>query len=48
MSLVEFVQANITSEFGYECMAIMLGIIFIVVHDFYHAVFGAIVSWFKK
>lgn len=48
MSLVEFIQANITSEYGQIVMAISLGIIFIVVHDFYHAVFGAITTWFKR
>lgn len=48
MNLVEWINANLTSEYGYLVMAIMLGIIFIIVHDFYHTLFSAILSWFKK
>lgn len=48
MSLIEFINANITSEYGELVMAVMLGIIFIVVHDFYHALHTAVFSWFKK
>ena len=48
MSLIEFINANISAEFGELVMAVMLAIIFIVVHDFYHALHTAVFSWFKK
>lgn len=48
MTLIEWVQANLTLEYGYLVMAIMLGILWMVVYDFYHLLFSAVLSWFKK
>lgn len=48
MSLLEFVQANISTDVEPIITAVMLGIIFIVVHDFYHVLCSAVLSWFKK
>lgn len=48
MSLIEFIQANITGEFGPFVQAIMLGIVFIIVYDFYHLLFSAVLTWFRK
>lgn len=48
MSLIEFIQNNITGAYGPFIQAIMLGICFVVVYDFYHLLFSAICTWFKK
>lgn len=48
MTLIEWVQANLTQEYGYLVMAIMLGILWMIVYDFYHLLFSAVLSWFKK
>lgn len=48
MSLVEWVQANITPDYGPQVMAILIGICWIIVHDFYHILFSAVLTWFKK
>lgn len=48
MTLIEFINANLSTESGQLVMAVSLGIIFIVVHDFYHLLQSAVLSWFKK
>lgn len=47
MSLVEFIQVNF-SGLSPVVSAVALGIIWIVIHDFYHALHTAVLSWFKK
>lgn len=48
MSLIDFIIANYPAGYGAEICAIALAIIFIVVYDFYHYLFAAVLSWFKK
>lgn len=48
MSIVEFLQNNIDLNLPPVIQAVMLGIIFLVVYDFYHLMFSAVLSWFKK
>ncbi len=47
-NLVDFVLYNINFEYGGTVAAIMLGIIFMVVYDFYHYLISAVLTWFKK
>lgn len=47
MSIVEFIQANF-SGLDPAVAAIALGIIWTVIHDFYHSLQTAVLSWFKK
>lgn len=48
MTLLEWVQANISSDADPIITAIMIGIVFVIAHDFYHLLFSAVLSWFKK
>lgn len=48
VNLVDFLIENISFEYGTEIAAIMLGIIFMIVYDFYHYLISAVLSWFKK
>lgn len=48
MTLVEWVTNNITAEYGELVMAVLIGICFVVCHDFYHMMFSAVLTWFKK
>lgn len=48
MSLIEWISQNLTDEYGYLVMAIMLGMLWMIVYDFYHLLFNAVISWFKK
>jgi hypothetical protein len=47
MTLIEFVENNFSLD-NYLVAAISLGIIWIVVYDFYHLLFSAITSWFTR
>lgn len=47
MSLTEFINSNLYNG-DPVVAAVSLGIIFIVVHDFYHCLQSAVLSWFKK
>lgn len=47
MSIVEFIQNNIPTDDPAQA-AISLGIIFLVCYDFYHILFSAALSHFKK
>lgn len=47
MSLVDFINANVYMDEPLVA-AVCIGIIFIVVHDFYHCLQSAVLSWFKK
>lgn len=47
MSLIEFINANLFLDDPLVA-SISLGIIFVVVHDFYHCLQSAVLSWFKK
>lgn len=47
MSLVEFIEANLASD-NPLIQAVSLGIIFIVVYEFYNLFFSAITTFFKK
>lgn len=48
VNLIDFVLENISFEHGTSVAAIMLGIIFMIVYDFYHYLISAVLSWFKK
>lgn len=48
VNLVDFLIENISFEHGTEVAAIMLGILFMIVYDFYHYLISAVLSWFKK
>lgn len=48
MNLVEFFTSNFTLEEGPFVSAILLGIIWMIVYDFYHVLFSAVLTWFKK
>lgn len=47
MSIIEFIQNNLPVE-DPVLSAIALGIIFLVSYDFYHILFSAVLSHFKK
>lgn len=47
-SLIQFIENNLTGDYGPFTQAIMLGIIFVIVRDFYSSIFGAVASWFRK
>lgn len=46
--LINFLLNNVTLEYGSLVAAITLGIIWTVCYDFYHLLFSAVLSWFKK
>lgn len=48
MSILEFLQANIDLNLPPVIVAVILGIIWLVVYDFYHLIFTSVLSWFKK
>ena len=48
MSLVDWIISNYPAGYGVEISAIGLGILFIIVYDFYHLLFSAVLSWFKR
>lgn len=48
MTLLEWIQANIAFDNEPIVVAMMIGIIFMIVYDFYHLLFSAVLSWFKK
>lgn len=47
MTINEFITANLNLD-NPLLTAITLGIIWMVCHDFYHMLFSAVLSWFKK
>lgn len=47
MNLVEFIKNNLYTDDSLV-QAICLAFLFMIVYDFYHALFTAILSWFKK
>lgn len=48
MSILEFINANIDLSLPPILQAVILGIIFLLVYDFYHLLFSAVLSWFKR
>lgn len=48
MSLIDWVTSNFTFEYGSFVAAILLGIVWMISYDFYHLLFSAVLSWFKK
>lgn len=48
MSLIEFIEVHIPFSYGVEISAIALGIIWIIIYDFYHLLFSAVLTWFKS
>lgn len=48
MTLLEWIQTNIALDVEPIVLAVMIGIIFVTAHDFYHLLFSAVLSWFKK
>ena len=47
MSIVEFIQNNLYLD-DPVISAISLGIIFLIVYDFYHFLISGALSWLKK
>lgn len=47
-NIISFIQSNISSELHPFVVMIALGIVWIVIYDFYHLLFSSILSWFKK
>lgn len=48
MNLVEWFTANFTTEHGPLVAAVLLGIVWMIVYDFYHMLISAVLTWFKK
>lgn len=48
MSITEFITANISMELHPLLQVVILGIIWMVVYDFYHLLFSAVLSLFHK
>lgn len=48
MTLLEWFQANVDFNLDPKITAVLIGIIFMIAHDFYHMLFSAVLSWFKK
>lgn len=48
MTLLEWIQTNVAFDGAPIVTAVMIGILFIIAHDFYHLLFSAVLSWFKK
>lgn len=49
MDLVNWISSNLPLDQSSPFLiAIALAIIFIVVYDFYHLLFSAVLSWFKR
>lgn len=47
MTIIEFINANLPLDEPI-ITAVCLGIIFILIYDFYHMLFSAVLSWFKR
>lgn len=47
-NLIDFFMNNFTMQYGGLVAAVLLGIIWMIVYDFYHMFFSAVLSWFKK
>lgn len=47
MSIIEFIQQNMV-ENDPLLSAVSISILFLVFYDFYHALWSAILTWFKK
>lgn len=48
MTLIEWFTNNFSIEHGPFVSAVLLGIIWMIVYDFYHLLFSAVLTWFKK
>lgn len=48
MGLVEWINSNLPIAENPLIVAICLGILWLVIYDFYHLLFNAVISWFKK
>lgn len=48
MTLIDWFLSNFTIEYGFSVAAILLGIVWMICYDFYHLLFSAVLSWFKK
>lgn len=47
MTLIEWIQSNmVTNDPLLTAVSIM--ILFILIYDFYHALWSAVLTWFKK
>lgn len=47
MNLVEWIQSNIITDEP-VLTAVCIAILFLLIYDFYHALFSAVLTWFKK
>lgn len=48
MTIIEFIQDNLPLDIHPLLSSVALAIIFLIVYDFYHILFSAILTWFKK
>lgn len=48
MNLIEWFTSNFSLEHGPLVAAVLLGIVWMIVYDFYHTFFSAVLTWFKK
>lgn len=48
MTLIEWFATNFSTEYGPFVSAVILGIVWMIVYDFYHLLFSAVLTWFKK
>lgn len=48
MTLIEFITSNLPLDYSPVIQGLALAIIWIIIYDFYHTIFNAVVSLFKK
>lgn len=47
MTIIEFIEANLPLD-NPLITSVSLFIIFVVIYEFFHYLFSAVLSWFKK
>lgn len=48
MAIYDFLISNFGDVDNPFILAIILGIIFTLIYDFYHLLFSSVLTWFKK
>jgi len=48
MNLQEWVSSIFVNDFSPFVNTVLLGIVWLIVYDFYHLLFASVFSWFKK
>lgn len=46
-TIIDFINNNLPLENPF-ISAVALGILFLIIYDFYHLLFSAVLTWFKK